>query len=156
MPIMDSQLLFCESMSIAAAAGAHTHGDNIVYLPAVYDHTSTAMKDRINQSGDLFWNVVVEDQDMLAAVDGSVVTFYLYNGATGTNPLVDNGGTAILSKAITENTPTEHPDGTLILSMPLPVGQYEAYWDIYVTVATQNLSTGKITSWIGGQVHSNM
>lgn len=112
MPIMDAQLIFCEGKSIAAAAGNHTHGDNIVRIPAVYDHTETAMDDRPNQSGRLYWNCVVEDEDMLAAVDGSVVTFYLYNGDTGTNPLVDNAGVAIDSVAITENTPSEHKDGT--------------------------------------------
>ena len=150
--IMDSQLLICEGMSIAAAAGAHVHGTNIVRINNVKDHKGVTMKDRPNVSGRLHWNVVVEDEDMKAAVDGSIVTFYLYNGATGTNPLIDNAGVPILSKAITENTPTEHPDGTLILSIPLPVEQLEEYFDIYVTVGTQNLSTGKITSWIGGPV----
>lgn len=152
MPIMDKEMVLCESMSIAASATAHVHGTNIVYIPQVKNFKGTAIDDSPNNSGRLFWNVVVEDEDMLAAVDGSVVTFYLYNGATGTNPLVDNSGVAIASIAITENTPTEHPDGTLICSIPLPAGQLEQYFDIYVTVATQNLSTGKITSWIGGPV----
>ena len=152
MPIMDSELLICESMSIAASAAAHVHGTNIVYLPQVKNFKATAIDDSPNNSGRLYWNVVVEDEDMLAAVDGSVVTFYLYNGDTGTNPLVDNSGVAIASIAVTENTPTEHPDGTLICSIPLPAGQLHPYFDIYVTVATQDLSTGKITSWIGGPV----
>lgn len=152
MPIMDSQLIICEAMSIAASAAAHVHGTNIVYIPQIKNHKGTAIDDSPNNSGKLFWNVVVEDEDLLAAVDGSVVTFYLYNGATGTNPLIDNSGVAILSKAITENTPTEHPDGTLICSIPLPAGALDQYFDIYVTVETQDLSTGKITSWIGGPV----
>jgi hypothetical protein len=152
MPIMDSELLICEEMSIAAAAGAHTHGTNIIKIPKIKNFKGTEISDSPNVSGELYWNVVVEGADLLAAVDGAVVTFYLYNGATGTNPLIDNGGVVILSKAITENTPTEHPDGTLILSIPLPIGQLLEYFDIYVTVATQALSTGKITSWIGGSV----
>jgi len=150
--IMDSQLLICESMSIAAAAGAHVHGTNIVRIPQVVDHKGVAMKDRPNVSSRLYFNVVVEDEDMVAAVDGAVVTFYLYNGATGTNPLIDNAGVPILSKAVTANTTSAQPDGTLICSMPLPVEQLEEYFDIYVTVATQNLDTGKITAWIGGPV----
>ena len=152
MPIMDDQLVFCESMSIAANAGAHVHGTNLVYIPQVKNHKGAAIDDSPNNSGRLFWNVVVEDEDMLAAVDGSVVTFSLYNGDTGSNPLVDNGGVAIASIAITENTPSEHKDGTLICSIPLPAGQLHPYFDVYVTVATQNLSAGKITSWIGGPV----
>lgn len=152
MPIMDSELLFCESMSIAANAAAHVHGTNIVYIPQVKNFKASAIDDSPNNSGRLFWNVVVEDTALLAAVDGSVVTFSLYNGDTGTNPLIDNSGTAILSKSITCNTPTDHPDGTLILSIPLPAGQLHPYFDIYIAVATQNLSAGAITSWIGGPV----
>jgi len=152
MPIMDDQLLFCEGLSIAASAAGHVHGSNIVRIPALKDHKGVAMYDRPNVSGRLFWNCVVEDEDMCAAVDGSVVTFSLYNGDTGTNPLIDNSGVAIDSVAITENTPTEHPDGTLLFSRPLPAGQLLEYFDIYVAVATQDLSTGKITSWIGGPV----
>ena len=152
MPIMDEQLVFCESMSIKANANAHVHGTNLVYIPKVKNFKGTAIDDSPNNSGRLFWNVVVEDENMLAAVDGSVVTFSLYNGDTGTNPLVDNGGVAIASIAITENTPSEHKDGTLICSIPLPAGQLHPYFDVYVTVATQNLSAGKITSWIGGPV----
>lgn len=152
MPIMDSELLLCEEMSIVADAGAHVHGTNIVYIPEVKNFKGTSGDDSPNVSGRLYWNVVVEGADILAAVDGAVVTFSLYNGATGTAPLIDNSGVAILSKAITENTPTEHPKGTQILSMPLPVGQLYEYFEIYVAVATQNLSTGKITSWIGGPI----
>ncbi len=150
--IMDDQLLICESTSIAAAAAAHVHLTNIIYLPQVYDYKKTAMDDYPNISGRLYWNCVVEDEDMLAAVDGSVVTFYLYNGDTGTNPLVDNGGVAIDSVAITENTPSEHKDGTLLFSRQVPIGQLHPYFDLYVTVATQDLSTGKITCWLGGPV----
>ena len=152
MPIMDSQLIFCEELSIAGAAATHKHATNIVYIPQVKNHKGTAVDDSPNNSGKLFWNVVVEAEDLCASVDGSIVTFYLYNGATGTNPLIDNSGVAIASIAITENTPTEHKDGTLICSIPLPAGQLEPYFDIYVTVATQELATGKITSWIGNSV----
>lgn len=152
MPIMDNDFVMCEEKSIVANAGAHVHGTNVVTIPKVKDFKGADMKDRPNVSGRLYWNVVVEDADILAAVNGATVTFYLYNGATGTNPLIDNGGAAILSRAITANTPTGHPDGTLICSIPLPSGQLEEYYDTYVTVAGQNLSTGKITSWIGGPV----
>lgn len=152
MPIMDSQLIFCEALSIAGAAATHKHGTNIVYLPQIKNHKGVAADDSPNNSGRLFWNIVVEDEDLLAAVDACKITFYLYNGDTGTNPLIDNSGVAILSKEITENTPTEHPDGTQILSIPLPAGQLHPYFDIYVTVADQELATGKITSWIGNAI----
>lgn len=147
--MMDDQLIFCESKSIAASSGAHVHGTNIVYVPQVYNFKTSAVDDSPNNSGRLYWNVVVEDQDLAAAADSAVVTFYLYNGDTGTNPLIDNSGEAILSKAISVTQVTNYPDGSQVLCMPLPLGQLHTYFDIYVTVATQNLSTGKITSWIG-------
>lgn len=150
--IMDSELLICESMSIVANAGAHVHGTNIIYVPQVKNHKGTAIDDSPNNSGRLYWNVVVEDTSLVAAAPSADVTFYLYNGDTGTNPLVDNSGVVIASIAITETTTTTHPDGTLICSIPLPAGQLHPYFDIYVTVATQNLSAGAITSWIGGPV----
>ncbi len=150
--MQDKQLVFFESTSIAANAAAHVHPGDIVYIPAVKDHKGSAMDDRPNTSGRLYWNMVVEDEDMLAAADGSAVTISLYNGDTGTAPLIDNGGVVIDSVTITENTPSEHPDGTLLFSRPLPQGQLHPYFDVYVSVATQNLSTGKVTSWIGPPV----
>jgi len=150
--MMDKDMVFLESVSIAGAAATHKHSTDIVRIPAVKDHKGSAMDDRPNVSGKLYWNCVVEDEDLLASVDGSVITFYLYNGDTGTNPLVDNGGAAIDSVAITENTPTEHPKGTLLFSRALPQGQLHEYYDVYATVATQELATGKVTSWIGTAV----
>lgn len=149
MPIMDAQLLLCESMSIAAAAGASTKSTNVIYIPPGVDHQGAAVDDRYNVSQRLNLNIVVEDEDLLAAVDGSVVTFELFNDDSATP--VDLG-VAIATHALTENTPTEHPDGTQICSIPLPVGQLEAYFELKVSIATQDLSTGKITAWIGGPI----
>lgn len=152
MPIMDDQLIICESTSIAATAGDHVHLTDIVYLPQVYDYKKAAMDDYPNISGRLYWNIVVEDEDMLGAADSATVTFYLYNGDTGTNPLIDNGGVVIDSYAMSQGLTTATKDGSLILSRAIPVGQLHPYFDLYVTVATQNLSTGKITCWLGGPV----
>lgn len=149
--MMDAQLVFCESMSIAATAGSHVHSTNMVSLPATYNFKGTAMDDSPNNSGNLFLNIVVEDENLTAASNSSVVTFYLYNGATGTAPLPDNSGVAIMSKSISVNSTSNYPDGTLICSMPLPAGPLKRHFDLYVTVATQNLSTGKITAWLGAQ-----
>jgi len=150
MSIMDAELLLCQELSIAAAAANHTHSTNIIYIPQVKDHKGSAMDDRPNVSGKLNLNIVVEGEDLLAAVDGSVITFALYNDA-GATP-VDSGGDVIITHAITENTPTEHPDGTQICSIPLPSGQLHPYFELLASIATQTLSTGKITAWIGGPI----
>ncbi len=147
--MQDEQLMFCHEQSLPTTSGTHIHSTDAIYIPAVVDHKGAAMDDRPFTNGKLYWNCTVEGEDMLAAVDGAVVTFYLYNGATGTQPLIDNSGVVVDTVVITENTPSEHPDGTLLFSRALPQGQYEAYWDVYVTVGTQNISTGKITSWFG-------
>lgn len=149
MPIMDSQLLLCEAQSIAAAAAGSTVSTNVVYIPQVVDHKGVAVNDRYNVSDRLHLNIVVEDENMLAAVNGSVVTFGLYND---TDDVPTTGGDVIVTKAITENTPTEHPDGTQICSIPLPSGQLKPYFGLKTSIATQTLSTGKITAWIGGPI----
>lgn len=149
MPIMDDQLLLCEAQSIAAAAGSSTVSTNVIYLPQVRDHKAALMNDRPNVSDRLHLNIVVEDEDLLAAVNGSVVTFELYND---TDAVPTTGGDVIVTKAITENTPTEHPDGTQICSIPLPADQLKPYFGLKTSIATQALSTGKITAWIGGPI----
>ena len=149
MPIMDAELVFAESTSIAASAAGSTVLTDVVTIPQVNDHTDTAQNDRPNVSGRLHWNCVVEDEDLLAAVDGSVLTFELYND-TDTTPTT--GGDAILTHTVTANTPTDQPDGTQLFSIPLPVGQLKPYYGVKVSVATQDLSTGKVTSWIGGPI----
>jgi hypothetical protein len=146
---MDAELVFGESESIAASAAGSTVLDGIVTMPQVKDHKDTLQNDRPNVSGRLHWNCVVEDEDLLAAVDGSVLTFELYND-TDTTPAT--GGDAILTHVVTENTPSEHPDGTQLFSIPLPVGQLKPYYATKVSVATQDLSTGKVTCWIGGPI----
>jgi len=146
---MDSQLLLCEAQSVAGNAGTSTVSSNVIYLPQVVDHKNVAMNDRPNVSDRLHLNIVVEDEDLLAEVDGCVITFALYND---TDAVPTTGGDVIASVAITENTPTEHPDGTQICCIPLPVGQLKPYFGLLSTKATQNLSTGKITAWIGGPI----
>lgn len=147
MPIMDAETLLCESMSIAASAGGSTDSTNIVYFPQVKDHKNDDMNQRPNVSGNLHLNIVVEDEDMLAAVDGSVVTFALYADTDATTVTTD--GDVIITRNVTENTPSEHTDGTQLFCIPLPVEQIKPYLQLKVSVATQNLSTGKITAWIG-------
>lgn len=147
MSIMDAELLLCESQSIAATAGGSTTSTNVIYIPQVNDHTDTASNDRPNVSDRLHLNVVVEDEDLLAAVDGSVVTIALYND---TDAVPTTGGDVIITKDITVNTPAvNYVDGTQIMSTPLPSTLLKPYFGLLSSVATQDLSTGKITAWIG-------
>ena len=149
MPIMDKEMVLCESMSIAKNAGQSTNSTYEIYIPQVKNHKGTAIDDSPNNSGRLYWNCVVEDEDMLAAAPSAACTFALYNhSASGAVA----GGSVILSKVISETTTSGHPDGTLLFSIPLPAGQLDQYFEMKVAIATQNLSKGKITSWIGGPV----
>ena len=149
MPIMDKEMVLCESMSIAKNADESTDSTYEIYIPQVKNHKGTAIDDSPNNSGRLYWNCVVEDEDLLAAAPSATITFSLYNhSATGAVA----GGSVILSKAITETTTSGHPDGTLLFSIPLPAGQLDQYFEMNVAIATQNLSKGKVTSWIGGPV----
>lgn len=146
MPIMDAQLLLCESMSIAAAAAGSVVATNVVDLGQLVDHKGVNMYDRPGVNMKNCLNIVVEDEDMAAAVNGSVVTLALYND---TDAVPTTGGDVILTFDVTENTTSDHPDGTQLCCLPLPVGALKRYLGLKASIATQNLSTGKITAWIG-------
>ena len=116
MPIMDAELVLCEAQSIAGVATTTTVSTNVIDTGALVNHKNASLQQSI-MSGKMCLNIVVEDEDMLAAVDGSIVTFRLFDDSD-TTPTT--GGRQILEFAVTENTPTEHPDGTKICSLPLP------------------------------------
>ena len=145
MPIMDSELLLCEAQSIAGVATTTTVSTNVIDTGALVDHKNASLQQSI-MSGKMCWNCVVEDENMLAAVDGSVVTFRLFDDSD-TTPTT--GGRQILEFAVTENTPTEHPDGTKLFSIPLPAMPLSRYLGMSTNIATQDLSTGKVSAWIG-------
>lgn len=144
MPIMDSQLLFSEAQDISANSGASTDSTNEVYIPKANDHTGTARADRPNVSGDLYLNLVVEDEAW--AGNTAVITITLYHHtATG----------AVASGAILMTLPTITldanglADGYMIGSYPLPQGAINPYLEMNYAVATANLTAGKVTAWIG-------
>lgn len=146
MPIRDDLLSFTYQQSVAANANATTVLTDVVQNPQYTDHKGNAGYEPPNVGMKMCWNCIVDGEDLLAAVDGSVLTFSLYEDDEETPT---TGGTAILTKAITENTPTEHPQGTVLFSIPLPVDAIKKYLGVACAITTQNLSTGKVTSWIG-------
>lgn len=146
MSIVDAQLILCDEQDINSAAGVVV-GENVVYIPRGVDHKGVAENDRPNVSDRLHLNVIVEGVDLLAAVDGCVLTIALMND---TDVIPTTGGDVILTKDITINTPAvNYVAGTQIMSVPLPHGPLKEYYGILFTIATQTLSTGGITAWIG-------
>lgn len=147
---MDSQLLFSEAQSIVGNDGTATTSTNEVYVPQVLDHKGSSMNDRPNVSGKLFWNCVVEDQDLQAEVDGCVLTVSLYNhtatGAVASGSPIDEVSFTINNSAVA------YPDGSKLFSRAIPVGQLSPYFEVKYAKATQNLSSGKVTCWIGPQI----
>jgi hypothetical protein len=150
MPIQDAEMMLMDAQSIAANSGQTVTGESVVYIPQVKNHKGTAIDDSPNNSGRLYWNVVVENTSLAAASDSASVTIALY---VDTDSTPTAGGTAILSKTLTiAQTETTYVDGKQVLSMALPMGQLDQYFGVLVTVATQNLTAGALTSWIGGPV----
>lgn len=145
---IDSQLILCDEQDINSAAGTVV-GEHVVYIPRGVDHKGVAENDRPNVSDRLHLNVVVETTDLLAAVDGSVLTIALMND---TDVVPTTGGDVILTKDFTVDTPSNYPAGTQLMSVALPQGQLKEYYGILFTIATQTLSTGVITAWIGAPI----
>lgn len=146
--ILDKELLLSENQSIAAAAGAAVISTDVVHIPQVKNFKGSAGNDRPNVSGKLFLNVIVTTA-LVAAVNGSVVTFELYND---TDDVPTTGGDVLFTKAVTANTTTAQPAGTVLFSVPLPGGQLKPYFGLKAGIATQALSSGNITAWLGNQI----
>lgn len=143
----DIQLDLMDEQDISGSAAGSVISEDVVYVPRGVDHTDTDENDRINVSDRLHWNVVVEGTDLLAAVDGCVLTIALMNDD---DVVPTTGGDVILTKDITVNTPAvNYVAGTQVLSIPLPHGPLKEYYGVLVSIATQDLSAGAITSWIG-------
>lgn len=147
MSIMDAQLVFCESQSIAGTAGTNTDSVDVIQLPQVLDHKNAAMNDRPNVSGRLCLNIVVEDENLAAAANNCDLTFRLYHHTAPTG--ITAAGKQVLEHVIAVAQVSNYPDGTKICSIPLPIRQLEPYLILNAARATQALSTGKITAWIG-------
>jgi hypothetical protein len=150
MPIKDTLLIFAEELDIHATAGNSTVGTSVINVEAIVDYTGTAGYDNPGIAGGMFWNVEVGATALLAAVDGSVITFALY---ADTDSTPTTGGDVIDSFTVTANTPAEATQaaGKILASRPLPIlpDGMKPYIGILVSVATQNLSAGTINSWIG-------
>lgn len=146
MSTLDSQLILSDTQDVSSSAG-NVVGESVVYIPRGVDHKGVAVNDRPNVSDRLHLNVLVEDTDLLAAVDGCTLTIALMNDD---DDVPTTGGDVIITKTITINEPAvNYVAGTQIMSVALPQGQLKEYYGILFTIATQTLSTGAITAWIG-------
>lgn len=143
--IRDAELILCEQESIAGSAGSSKISTNVLDLGQVQDCVGALQNDRVNVSNRLLLNVVVEGEALVAAVDGCIVTLELYNDADN---VPTSGGDIIITKAITVNT-AGVPIGTQLASIALPFGQLKPFIGLKASIAAQNLSSGKISAWIG-------
>ena len=146
--IRDAQLILCEQESIAGTAGSSKISTNVINFGQVQDCVGALQNDRINVSNRLLLNVVVEGEALVAAVDGCVVTLELYND---TDEVPTAGGDVIITKAITVNV-SGVPIGTQLASIALPFGQLKPFIGLKASITAQNLSTGKISAWIGTEM----
>lgn len=162
MSVMDANWLFGESFDCSLTAGQSTVFTNVIDMGSHLDHKGNAISPaggNLFQSGKSFLNIVVEDIAFVADADGSVVSFILYEHTSATTP---SSGNEIWRHTITVNmdssetaTGRSYVDGTLIVSAPLPARNLERYLGLYVSVATQTLSTGSATAWIGPPAQNN-
>jgi hypothetical protein len=148
--MMDAQWTFCKSMSIAGNAGTATDATDCVDMGQHYDHNGVAKDDNPNVSGKNFFNVIVEDEALDAAVNNCALTITLHADTDTTTPTTD--GDIIITKNITVTASSSHPAGTVLLRQSLPVEAMNKVLAVKFTRATQNLSTGKVTAWIGTQM----
>ena len=152
MPIMDKELLLCESFGIAATSGNSVLSTNVIYLPQVNNFKGTAVADMPNVSGNLHLNIVCEDESLVAASTTNVA-LALYNDDNATPA---TAGSAVVTCTISQGATGGYTDGKQICSIALPAGQLKQYYQLKVTPATANLTAGKITAWIGGPIQQGV
>lgn len=149
MPVKDDLLIFDTEKSIAVNSGQTVVLTSVIPNPVITKYDGTTGNGRRGMQGDIFFNVVVEGEDVAAAADGAVVTVALMHDTDATPT---TGGDTLLSFSFTANIATAQPDGTVLASMPLPLAEIKPYLGVLVSVATQNISTGKITAWLGSPI----
>ena len=154
MPIMDAELLFGESIDAGStSAGSSVISTNNVYIPQVTDHLGSSTNDRPNVSGGLHLNVVVEDEVVAGSGGTSAITINLANSTAAiTNSNLASADTILSTVISADASGSNYPDGTQVMSVPLPTTILKPYFAVGFTAATKAIATGKFTAWIGGPI----
>jgi hypothetical protein len=139
MAIQDAKLLFSEDVA-PGAVGAHD-STNIVDLGIGTDAFGSAQNSDPGAGGDLFLNIVITAA--IAATGGaSTVAFKLQHCATEGGSYED---TSIDLDAIAKATLVA---GYVVISQSLPKGLMR-FLKLVVTVATNDVTSGTYSAWIG-------
>jgi hypothetical protein len=145
---MDAKHVFSDEQTVALNAGANANSTNVWSAAtgkAEFDSTTAKYAD-FSTLAEMRILVTVEGEALAAAVDGAVLTIAVYEHTAATS--IDSGN-VILTKDITVNTAATGATaiGTVLADFILPQGEIdEKYLGLDYSVATQNISTGKVTA----------
>jgi hypothetical protein len=144
----DAKQIFSDEQTVALNAGVSALSTNVISLATGknYKNFQTSNTKYADPSDAGITRILVQVMGELleAAVDGATLTIGLYTHSTATV----NSGTLIDSKVVTVNTAGTGATaiGTVLWDFGVPNEVLAAtkYFGLYYTVATQNISTGKV------------
>jgi len=151
---MDAQLLFSESQDLGStSASAGVVSTNNVYAPQIKDFKHSNQNQRVNVSGKLYWNNVVEDEAFAGSGGSATVTVSLLAHTAAITASNYSAATTVDSFTMTADASgANYPDGQQIASRAIPQGQIAPYMAVWYAVTTKKLKTGFVTSWIGNAI----
>lgn len=147
--------LLCDGTSVAINAGQAFYGEVVRDLGTGVNSQHVSRTPSPSNLGTMFC-VVTAKTDLVAAVDGAVLTFNFYTHTSSTASAIASG-TLLGTKAITVNTPVESSQkaGETLWIFALPDNvDYSRYIGIAGTVATQNISSGTINAFLTRDISS--
>ena len=146
--ILDNELVMMDSTAIGTTiASIAAKGTVLDFGSGDKNAVGDTIYQRPGEGGRLVWNIVCEDADF-AGTTGAVVTFSLVTDSVDT---LDSTQRVIATHTVTmANTTADPDDGDIIARIPIPATQaFLRYVGTMVTIATQNMSAGKATTWLG-------
>ena len=151
MAIQDKLMLFSEAQDLGSISAAGTDQSTDVFDVGAdnIDYKGSTIFPPFSDKGDLFAICQVDTEELLASSSSATLTVRLKTHTAATSI---KSGTTLLTETVTVSAAASSATaiGTVLMKLPLPVGAtYKRYTGFTYNVATKNMSTGKVVSWIG-------
>ena len=146
--ILDAKLVICDETDITGAVSNAVTGDVLDLGTGGTNAFGAAQTPNIGEGGGVFFNLCCAGADFANAGGTSDITFSL---VTATDSALTTSATVLAQKTSVDQTPN---DGDMIWRVSVPGGLVLRYLGLVVNVADVNLSSGKISAWIGQQAET--
>ena len=152
MSIKDAKQLFSSAQSISPNAGAADVSTNTLNLGTLEDKRNSTLQNQIGRTGMMQITAQVEGTAVKAAGAGTLLV-KLYTKASASS--MTSGTLIATAEAVTTaNNSTSNPDGTVLAQFSVPAKGMLQYCALAYEAATQNVTAGQVTAWLGRDVEA--